>query len=319
MLNVFRCPNCEKKLRTDQAEGQSIPCPYCKEVFTISAEDAVVPDPERERLMRLAIPLGYVLFVAVPLVLTVLFLTRRAERQERNAAEAAQAARVETKEPAPRPPAPKPKRKEKGPNVPDGPAPDPDPVPAGPTAPEPKAELAVAPEPRAVPAPVEVFVAPEPHAVFWNLPTLYESPWQKVGDVYLRISRVSVGRVPVIDGKEQVRDTAQPMLVVVVEVRTLAAEKKRELSSWTDRRLHHSAAFLGAKELPHPDIPLGSRVHSGVPAKQPLPADGEPVRDVLVFVAPPDGAGDVSVRLDAERCGETGDIWFNIPAAALKK
>ena len=57
MPQVFVCPNCEKKLKTDQVVGQSIPCPYCKEVFKISEEDAYVPDPQREMLIKLAIHL----------------------------------------------------------------------------------------------------------------------------------------------------------------------------------------------------------------------------------------------------------------------
>ncbi len=324
MLNVFRCPNCEKKLKTDQVVGQSIPCPYCKEVFTISEEDAYVPDPTRELLIKLAIPLGYVLFVAVPLGLTLLYFATRDEKKP--VADTPVVKNEKKPAPAPRP------RKEKGAPVPGGPAnpdpdPDPDPetmppttpMPTVPTPPVPKVQLAIAPPPRRLPDPDEVFVVPEPREVLWNLPTLYDSPWQKVGSVDLRLARVAVGRVPIIDGKEQVRDSAQPMLVLVIEVRANAGDKKRELQSWTHGRFHYSVAFAGGKDLLHPDLPLGSRVHSVLPLKQPLPADGEPVRDILVFTAPPDGAGEVSVRLDGDRCGETGDIWFKIPAAALKK
>ena len=308
MLNVFRCPNCEKPIKTDQIEGQSIPCPYCQEVFTISPDDAVVPNPERELLIRLAIPLGYVLFVAVPLVLTILYFTSRDRKKV-----VVDAPVVKEEKRVPARPAPRPPRKEKvGPGP--GGATDPDPTPVRP------ADVALAPHPRQLPDPVEVFVAPDPRAVFWNLPSVYDSPWQKVGSVDLRISRVSVGPVPIIDGMRQVRDTNQPMLVVVMEVRANTSDKKRELQSWTFVRLHYSAAFVASgKELPHPELPLGSRVNTGLPQMQPLPADGEPVRDVLLFTAPPAGSGEVSVRLDGDRCGESGDIWFKIPAAVLKK
>ena len=131
---------------------------------------------------------------------------------------------------------------------------------------------------------------------------------------------VAVVRVPIINTKEQVRESAQPMLVVVVEVRMNTPTKKRELLSWTHGQNRYMAGFLaGGKDLMHIDLPLGSKVHSGIPLRQPIPQDGEPVHDVLVFEAPPEGSGELSLRLDGDRFGEPADVWVKIPPAAWKK
>lgn len=336
MLNVFVCPNCGKKLKTDQGVGQTIPCPYCEEPFEISREHAAA---KNELLFKLAIPIGYVLFVAVPLGLTIWYLTTRTEKPK-EAVEATPAP-VQVNRNDPKPPAPRPvvrPRKDGKPKADVDPEDDPEPVlppkpeppaPAKPKAeespkPEPpappveKTELAVAPEPRELP---EVFVAPEPREIVWKLPPLnFATPWQKVGAVDLRAAGVAVVRVPIIDGKERVRDSAQPMLVVVIEVRMNTSTKKRELQSWTHGQKRYMVGFLaGGKDLMHIDLPLGSKVHSGIPLRQPLPQDGEPVHDVMVFAVPPADAGELSLRLDAERFGESGDVWVKIPTAAWKK
>jgi hypothetical protein len=106
MLKAFQCPNCGKKLQTDQGEGQTIPCPYCEEAFTLSREHAAQKNAASELFFRLAIPIGYVLFVAVPLGLTVWYLTTQMGDKPKEAADAApgQVNRNDPKPPAPRPP-----------------------------------------------------------------------------------------------------------------------------------------------------------------------------------------------------------------------
>ena len=322
MLNVFTCPNCRKRIETDQGEGQTIPCPYCEEAFTIRPSDAATRNSTREALIRLCIPLGYVLFVAVPLALTLwYFASRDGKRDPKDGAAEAPAAPVVKVEKKAAPPRPvRPPRQPKGGTPGDPGATDPDPDP--PVRPDPVApggaELAIAPRPREL---AEVFVAPEPHEVPWR-PTLVESSskWQKVGSVDVRIVGFAVTKAPVIDGKGLLTETAQPVLVVLMEVRLNATAKKRELLSWTYGQNHYAAIFLASgKELPFVHVPLGAKLNTGLPFTQPLPDDGTPVRDVLLFAVPPDESGELSLRLDAERCGEAGDIWFKIPAAALKK
>ena len=73
------------------------------------------------------------------------------------------------------------------------------------------------------------------------------------------------------------------------------------------------------KELAPVVPPRGGKPNTGLPFKQPLPVDGTAVQDVLLFAVPPAETKELSLRLAAERCGESGDLWFKIPTTALKK
>ena len=316
MLNVVKCPHCRRLIETNLAAGQQIDCPHCEAAFTISRE-LVARRGVKEALSRLAIPVGYVLFVAVPLGLTVWYFAQQGEKSEgkdaaaeKSAARAASAPRDE-KNP---PPVPRP-RKEKHKDADPGAAltaADPTPaVPAG-------LALALAPAPREVP---EVFVAPGPHEVVWRIPLReYSSKWQTVGAVDIRVAGLAVTKVPIVDRKERVSESAAPLFVVLVEVRSNAADKPRTLTSWTNGMKHYAAIFSeNGKELSAGAVPPGGKPNTGLAYEQPLPPDGTPARDVLLFAVPPAGAGELSLRLEAERCGEFGDVWFKIPATALRK
>src|SRR4051812_7766295 len=165
MLSVFKCPHCRKLIETNLENGQTIDCPYCEEPFELGPEHVARKGAGNEALFRLAIPVGYVLFVAVPLALTIWYLARRAEEKPKEAVEApAQVAPGNRNEPRPpaRPVRPKkdatpkadPEEPDDDPAARPGPKP-PVPVPPGvppepvpPTAPPIVPELAVAPEPR---------------------------------------------------------------------------------------------------------------------------------------------------------------------------
>jgi hypothetical protein len=318
MLNVFKCPNCRKLIETNQQEGQSIPCPYCEVAFTIRPEHAARRNPAGDVLFRIAIPIGYVLFVGAPLALTVWYLTTRAgEQPKEDETPPAQVNRNEPKSPGPRAPA----RPRKGvttkaePEEPPG-EPDPEPTPKVPMPKAPSGTPVLAPLPHEVP---DVFVAPEPHEVLWSFPLLdYSSKWTKAGSVDVRVAGVAVTKVPIIDLNERVTESAAPMLVVLVEARLNTAGKKRTLTSWREGLNHRGVIYLeNGKELAPAALPPGGKPNTGLPFKQPLPDDGTPVRDVLLFVLPPAEAKELSLRLEAERCGESGDLWFKIPAAVL--
>lgn len=341
MLQAFQCPRCSKLLETDQELGTEIVCPHCDEEFVLRRTHRFKKNATREALFRLAIPLGYVLFVAVPLAVTVWFFMNRAERQKQEAMEAARAAEAERvaagivrdnaadrKPPAPVAPVVRPPRKlPKGDKPGDPAAPEPDPKEPGPEEkpkePEPEvilpgAEVAIAPAPRAVP---EVEVAPEPRPVRWKIPLLdYTSKWERVGSVEVRVSGLAVGKAQIVDLNDRVTESAAPLLAVVVEVRLADPSKKRTLTSWTHGLAHYGTIFLdGGRELPPAVLPPGGKPNVGLPLKQPLPGNGAAVRDVLLFAVPPAGVRELSLRLDGDRCGEPGDIWFKIPASALKK
>ncbi len=340
MLTTVKCPHCRRLIGTDQEVGQAIPCPYCQEEFDIEPDLIVRSSPLKNAIIKLCIPLGYVLFVAVPMGFTIWFLANRAEKQEQEEARDAVAdVRPAVKQPpAPRIKQPRPKIDNAGPAVvapPDKkgeppekekpPAPEVV-VPSQPVAPPVVPPVVPPPAPAVVPPPAppardEVHVAPEPHDPPWRVVLVEpEVKWQTVGAVDVRLVGYAATKVPLIDAKDRVSESARPLLVIVVDVRMSATAKvKRELLSWTDPFAIHAAMFMANNtEVPPNQFPRGTKLNAGFPAKQPLPADRTPVRDVLVFTIPPDGAGELSLRLAGERCGEPSDIWFKIPADSWK-
>jgi hypothetical protein len=327
MLNVFRCPKCRKRIQTNLAVGDEATCPYCENAFTLRASHEDRGHATREALARIAIPVGYVLFVAVPMGLVFWFFMREAQPPEPKPPEPPEQARID---PVPAPPEKPPVRLPKGrkkndkgtdPNT----DPDPDPMKFDPES-EPKdvpkpvtpVAVAIAPLPRELP---EVFVAPLPREAAWKAPfQQYETKWETRGAVDIRVAALAITKVPMIDPKGQPGETV-PLLVVAVEVRlNKVTPKPRVFQSWTDRRKWYSEIFTATgKQLAHGDVPLGAKFNIGIPVDQPLPPDGTVVRDLLLYEIPPTGSGVLELRLGAERCGEEGDIWFKIPESALKK
>jgi hypothetical protein len=172
----------------------------------------------------------------------------------------------------------------------------------------------------APPLPI-INIAPAPRQIFWT-PSLsgYSSEWQKVGAIDVRIAGLSISKVPIIDAKERVVDSEFPMFVVIVEARKNTPGRKRTLRPFSTVGGQYGRIFdADSNELSPANIPLGKKLNSGLPRSQLLPDDGTAVRDVLLFTVPVDNVGNLELRLDADRCDETGDIWFKIPALAWKK
>jgi hypothetical protein len=104
------------------------------------------------------------------------------------------------------------------------------------------------------------------------------------------------------------------MLVINIEVRKNTPDKKRTLLSWTSSADYYGRIFDSAdNELPLGKLPSGKKLHSGLPFAQSIPDDGTPVNDILLFMKPDDKKELLDLRLEAGRCGESGDIWFTIP------
>lgn len=329
MLSVFKCPHCQKRIETNLELGQKIACPYCDEEFKLHREH-VAPRYEIGNIVaKILIPLGYVLFVGVPLTLTIGYFLTRAQQQEEPPAKPAPVAAAE---PVVKKPDPQPVKRPRKPRKPGGEGDDPtapetpdtpEPLklePAKPDAPKPEGpkqepEVAIAPEPR------EVFIAPAPHEVAWKVPLRdYHSKWQTVGAVDVRIAGLAVAKVPLLNGKGEAQESAAAMFVVAIEVRMNTANKTRTLQTWMRDKAYHAKIFLAnGKELAYGSLPVGAKFHMGLALQQPIPSDQTPVRDILVFAVPADDAGQLSLRLDAERCGESGDVWIKIPDSAWKK
>lgn len=163
-------------------------------------------------------------------------------------------------------------------------------------------------------------LAPAPRQVVWTPPLSgYSSEWQKTGAIDVRVAGLSIAKVPIIDAKERIEESERPMLVVIVEVRKNTPGKKRTFRPFSLYGTHSGRIFdANFQELLPQEIPLGKKLDAGVPRSQLLPDDGTPVRDVLLFEVPADSVGNLDLRLDSERCDESGDIWFKIPSLAWK-
>jgi hypothetical protein len=193
------------------------------------------------------------------------------------------------------------------------------------------AAIAIAPMPReidrAVPKPSNhsPAVAPQPREIYWKIPLSgYSSEWQTVGAVDVRVAGLSITKVPIIDSKESVTESKNPMLVIIIEIRKNTPKKDRTLLSWQQFKGNTVSGYSPVviyqtddKELQ--PARLSGKLHAGLLEKQPIPDDGTSVRDILLFNVPADNAGKLRLRLDAERCGERGDIWFDLPALSWKK
>jgi hypothetical protein len=164
-------------------------------------------------------------------------------------------------------------------------------------------------------------IAPPPHEVLWKLPLSgYESDWKYVGAVAVRIGGLAISKAPLVDGKNNVVESQTPFLVAIIEVRKNDSKEKRTLLSWTIFNNYYSSMFLkNDKGLPNGRLPAGSKLRTKTSDQQLVPDDGSSVRDILLFAVPDDDAGELNLRLEAERIGEKGDIWFKIPALAWKK
>src|SRR4051794_25780104 len=66
-LRIVKCPDCGSRLETSLKIGELIQCPTCDEVFRVARGNIVSQvGGVKETLARVAIPLGYVLFVGLP-------------------------------------------------------------------------------------------------------------------------------------------------------------------------------------------------------------------------------------------------------------
>lgn len=164
-------------------------------------------------------------------------------------------------------------------------------------------------------------IAPPPHEVLWKLPLSgYESEWKAVGAVAVRIGGLAISKAPLIDGKNNIVESQTPFLVAIIDVRKNDSKEKRTLLSWTVFNNYYSTMFQkNEKELPNGRLPAGSKLRAKAADMQLIPEDGSHVHDILLFAVPNDDAGELNLRLEAERIGEKGDIWFKIPALAWKK
>jgi hypothetical protein len=333
----FLCPHCRGANALNAPVSLPEPLPLSEE----EAFDAPRPVHSPAALRReptdalstggkVLIVLGYAAFVAIPVAAVIAVAVYRLGGPDRqpDAPEVAQNLTRERPEPGqkpvtPRPPKPANDDAESGTTIPAPRAVE------GSGKPEEALAVAVAPEPRdaptesvIVPAPELIAIAPEPHVArpVVAIPAGYTSRWEKVGAVEARVAGVAVTRVPITDVDGIEKESPVAVLAVWVEVRTQNNPRPPELRRWQDS-LGQYCELTTARggKLGRGLLGPGATLRTGLPYKQPLPADGTPRIDVLVFASPPDEAGELQLTLDAERVGETGKFKLAIPASAWKK
>lgn len=352
---VIPCSSCSAPIAVAESPNPyAINCPTCNGAVLVPAVVGIIssptgilevsqrptpPQPSKASssvAYKILVPLGYVLFVLLPMLGTGYFLIQfagsRNQEQTNKSAQSSEDANPspkhksepETKKP---PVFAFPERHYKEPSLPDIVPEEKNPIPIESKPPIPSrpihetTPLAIAPPPREqIEVEQAIEIAPEPREIYWKLPLSgYTSAWQSVGAVDLRIAGLSIAKVPFIDAKGDITES-EPLLVIIVEVRKNTPGKKRNLLTWTVSAINYAKVFdADSNELPPGKPMAGKKVNTGIPARQNIPDDGSIVRDVILFSIPPDNVGNLDLRLDGERCGEPKDIWFKIPSLAWKK
>jgi len=175
----------------------------------------------------------------------------------------------------------------------------------------------------AIPSPkiVDPEIAPRPHRVYALRPgTNWESGWQRVGEVRVRVFSPSITKVPLVDSDGNEYSSPLPLLALWLEIENLSPSHSREYRRW--QPVTEGECVLrnpGGIALPLPVFPLGRRFMWPGEFKQQLPAGGSSVREVLVFSQPAELVDRVYLQLTAERVGEVGTLTFEIPAGVWKK
>jgi hypothetical protein len=326
----IKCPNCKATLEADVEVGQVIRCPACKKQFRIDADQL---DTEEDSLAnnKYLVPLGYVAFVGIPILITIgvvfsLSGGKKATQPEDDTAHVAKndsrssSSNVPKKTPKRGPPQKQSSEKFVEPDTGNVPSPD-NTIKTKGTNSDPEVATKVETNPTTKPETISPEIAPAPHEAPWKLPLSgFESEWKHVGTIDLRIGGLAVSKLPLIDGKNQIVESQTLFLVVIIDVRKTDLKEKRTLYSWTHFKTYYSAMFLNNdKAVANGYLPAGSKLLTNPADKQLLPDDGSRVQDILLFAVPADDAGELNLRLDAERIGEKGDIWFKIPSLAWKK
>ncbi len=329
-LRTLKCPLCGCLVETNLTDGQQLQCPDCEGAFTVARAQVQAPGKLKEGFYRLLIPIGYAVFLIVPLAGIIYYVATQDDRRKDEAAHERTDEKTE-KPPIADPPGRNTRPVKKGPvsHPPVHPheeatgiavAPFPHELNGGMQSEVASVTIETAPFPHEPPP--EIAIAPYPREIFWTVNSSFSTQWETVGAVDVRVAQVTITKYPIFDpDKETSTDSRTPALVLVIEARLNDPKKERSLLSWTFGANHYDSIFLegGNTELAARDLPAGRRLNTGLTYPIPLPKDKSVVRDVVLFEIPPEGTKELQLRLEAERVKENGNFWFKIPAAAWKK
>jgi hypothetical protein len=161
--------------------------------------------------------------------------------------------------------------------------------------------------------------APLPRRIGHRLPpSAWSSDWQRAGNVRARVYSVALERVALVADRGGVSESPSPVLVIWVEVENLSSVPKRV--RWWQDALSEYAELKTARGVPvgRARFGAGVRVRDMPEQSRDLGPGEPPAAALVIFDPPPEGAGALSLRLDAERVGEAGAFAFTIPARGWK-
>ncbi|MDB5308741.1 MAG: hypothetical protein JWO38_2943 [Gemmataceae bacterium] len=187
--------------------------------------------------------------------------------------------------------------------------------------PEPEPKTGPSAPPAQPPPGVAISVAPPPRPVstFPPPPGVWSSEWQQLGDVQVRVRAARIARAPLVDAAGRRSDSPSTLFLVWLDLQNLSPSRPREYRRWQPVTSGECVlSYPGGTPLGAPRIPDGRKLEYFGEYRQPLPAGGAPVNELLVFPEPAPGTESLTLTLDARRVDESDRFEFRIPAAAWK-
>ena len=145
----------------------------------------------------------------------------------------------------------------------------------------------------------------------------------KQGDVQIRITSVSVGKIALKDMFGDASESTEPQLSITVEISNLSAGKKLDYRTWRGGDFSFGedyATLTDDNDNTYKRVGFGSS-STPVGGVQILESiyPGKSVSDVLVFEVPVDVAKWLHLKLPAQNIKGDGMLRFEIPASMIKR
>jgi hypothetical protein len=171
-------------------------------------------------------------------------------------------------------------------------------------------------EPDPQPAPVTPTLTPKarpPHPFPPPKEVEWVSPWEKTGDVRVRVCGAGVTKVPLERRKTPIL-SPEPYFVVWVEIEN-ASTTARRYNRWQPVTTGEcTLRYASGAALPYAILPPDTGREWFSEFSQPIPPGGPPLLESLVFSRPDRNAeGAMTLTLDATRVGATGRFTLAIP------
>jgi hypothetical protein len=166
--------------------------------------------------------------------------------------------------------------------------------------------------------PIETKQPPAPAAPAW---TAADTPLQ-LGNVQVRITKVTVGKVPLhreIVDKDGVSE--DELLAVWLEIRNTSERKKIDYRGWMDdysSLLDVDAEMTDDVENRYRAIRFSATLKVKDTETNTSIYPGKSIKDAVVFEKPIEGVQFLRLKLSAKGCGENGEFRFEIPKEMIR-